>query len=297
MEKNAERWARRRKVVVEENFYRLRQIKTRNALADRAEQIGTDGTDAARDNVGRVSAIAICAINRGDIADGYVGNVCDIEHHYIHGNDADDGGEMAAHSYAAAIAKRTMNAVAIARREHRNVRVTLGHPGCIVADTFTRWNGADVDDASAKTHHRAKRELGFDFFAPFDGVDAGMIAVENGAGTHHVCPSFRARSDRGTVGEVQNAGVDAVGAQAIDGGVEAIQLFLRLAADGRVGKNFGRREVGEDTGEFKMFALGELTREAVGVGRLDAQAIHAGVDFQVNTRCVSCQALQRRLQK
>src|SRR5580700_7110060 len=122
--------------VAEENFCRLRQIKTWNALADRAEQIRTDGTDAARDDVGRVSTIAIGAINRGDIADGYVGNIGDIEHHYIHGDDADDGSEMAAHSHAAAIAKRTMNAVAIACGEHRDARRALGDPRGIVADAF-----------------------------------------------------------------------------------------------------------------------------------------------------------------
>src|SRR5579859_5038862 len=100
-----------------------------------------------------------------------------------------------------------------------------------------------------------------------------MVAVENRAGAHHVRPAFRARNDGGAVGEMHQAGIDAERAQAVERGVEAFFLFLRLPADGVVREHSRRREVGKNAGKLEMLALRKLAGETLDVARRDAEAV------------------------
>src|SRR5260370_25599106 len=87
----------------------------------RAEKIGGDGADAARDGVRGMNVFAVGAVDGDDVADFDAGDVRDIDHGYIHGDDADDGRKLAAHEHAAAaVTERAVNAVSIAAREHRD---------------------------------------------------------------------------------------------------------------------------------------------------------------------------------
>src|SRR5271166_2893800 len=109
-----------------------------------------------------------------------------------------------------------------------------------------------------------------------------MITVENRAGADHVGPGFRAGGDGGAVGDVQDAGIGAERAETINGGIKTVELLLGLMADGGGGENFGRGEMREGADEREALAPGELPGETVGVFREDAEAIHAGVNFELD---------------
>src|ERR1700745_1236435 len=101
-----------------------------------------------------------------------------------------------------------------------------------------------------------------------------MIAVQNHTGAHHVSPTLRARGNRGAVGHVHDASIDAELAQVFHRGEEALFLLARLLALRRWRECFRRSEVGHYAAETKMFAFCELAREAFDVAGGDAEAIH-----------------------
>src|SRR5207248_5371169 len=110
-----------------------------DALAYGAEQVGSDGADAARHAV-REKHIAtrVRAVESGDIADFHAFDVGHINHGHVHGDDAHDRRELAAHQYAAAIAERAVDAVAIAGGKHANEGRAFGDKGGVVADSIAR---------------------------------------------------------------------------------------------------------------------------------------------------------------
>jgi len=120
-----------------------------------------------------------------------------------------------------------------------------------------------------------------------------MIAVKNHAGAHHVSPTLRARSDGGAIGHVHDAGIDAELAQALQRGEKTLFLLARLLALRRRRERFGGSEVGHYAAEAKMFAFCELAGEAFHVAGGDAEAVHAGVDFQVEGNRFVRRALRR----
>ena len=86
--------------------------------------------------------VAVRAIDGGNVADGHVLDVGHVNHGDIHGDDAHDGRELAAHQHAAAIPERAMDAVAVARSQHTDQRRALRHKRGVVADSFARGNAA-----------------------------------------------------------------------------------------------------------------------------------------------------------
>src|SRR5262245_61509692 len=108
-----------------------------------------------------------------------------------------------------------------------------------------------------------------------------MVAVKNGARTHHIRPGFRARRDGGAVGEMDEPGGDAERAQPFNRSVKAFFLIAGLRSDGP-GEHLRRGKVSKNTLKFEAPAFFVLAGEAVDIGRRDAEPIHAGINFQVN---------------
>src|SRR6266436_6596706 len=274
-------------------------IDARDAGGYGAEEIGGDGADAAGDGVRWMHVFAVGTVDGDDIADFGVGDVGDIDHGYIHGDNADDGRELATHEHAAAaVTKRAVNAVAIAGGENRDHGRTLRSEFCSVAHTGTGGNAAQANDARAQAHHRLQRQAAFRFWALLRRVVAGMIAVKNDAGAHHISPTLRARGDGGAIGHVHDASVDTELAQSVERVVEALFLLESLLAFRRRRERFGGSEVRHYAAESQMFAFCELAREAFHIADGDAEAVHAGVDFQVEGsrfawRALRCGAIQR----
>ena len=192
-----------------------------------------------------------------------------------------------------------MDAVAIAGGQHANQGRALGDKRGVVADSFARGNAAQIDDFRAQAHHRLQRQQLLRLFALFRGIVAGMVAVQNRAGAHHVRPGFRARDNGCAVGKMHQAGIDAQRAQPVQCRVEALFLFAGLLANGGIHKNSRRREVGKSAGELQVLALAKLPRETLDIRGGDAQAIHSGVNFQVErgalaASAASCGAFEQR---
>src|SRR5690348_8730614 len=97
---------------------RSAEVNAFDALAYGAEQVGSDGADAARDAVGEKHLVAVRAVNRGHVADFHAFDVGHVNHGDVHGDNAHDGRELAAHQDVAAIAERAVDAVAVARGQH-----------------------------------------------------------------------------------------------------------------------------------------------------------------------------------
>src|SRR5208283_5478070 len=123
---------------------------------------------------------------------------------------------MAANGKLSTIAQRAMHPIVITRGNNRDPRGTLGNPTGVVAHAFTRSHRSDVNDARAQAHYRAQRKFGFVLSPPFGGIKAWMVAIENRAWPYHVCPGFRPCRDGRAVGEVDQAGLNAQGAEACD---------------------------------------------------------------------------------
>ena len=163
------------------------------------------------------------------------GNVGDVDHGDVHGDDSDDGGERAAEQDGATIAKRAVDAVAVASREDGDARGALGDERFVVADPGAGGDLANADDARAQAQHRFDREALFDLRAQVYGVVAGMIAIKDGAGADHVGPSFGTGGDGGAIGEMYDARIDAERTETIERGVETLFLLAGLFASARVG--------------------------------------------------------------
>src|SRR5215470_76853 len=88
--------------------------------ADCAEQIRSNGPDSACDAVGKHYIVSVGSVNCGDVADGSFRDIRDVDHRYVHGNDADNRRERSAYEDFAFVSERTMNAVAISGGENGN---------------------------------------------------------------------------------------------------------------------------------------------------------------------------------
>src|SRR5260370_2166196 len=253
-----------------------------DASGHRAEKIGGDGADAARDRVGGMHVFAVGAVDGDDIADFDAGDVGDIDNGHIHGDDSDDGRKFAAHEHAAAaVTERAVNAVAVAGREHGDYGRPRRYEFCAIANTGAGGNAAQAYDARAQAHHRLQRQAALGFGLLLRRIVAGMIAVKNYAGADHVSPTLRARSNGGAVGQMHDAGVDAESAQAIERGVEGSLLLEGLLALRRARAGFGGGEVRHEAPEPEVLAFRESAREAFHVAFGDTDAVHAGVHFQM----------------
>src|SRR6516225_6474689 len=91
------------KPVVKRSARSSRKIETRDAVADAGDKVGSHGADAASDDVCGVYMVAVGTIDSGDIADGGVGDVGDVEHAYVHRDNADDGRLVSANVHATVI--------------------------------------------------------------------------------------------------------------------------------------------------------------------------------------------------
>src|SRR5690242_17576551 len=259
----------------------LLEIDARNALAHGTKKIGSYRADAARDDIGRMYAIPVRAVNRDRIADFGARNIGHVDHRNVHGDNSNNGGKQSANQNAAAIAERTVNAVAVTGGEDGDARGTLGDESFVVADARPNGNVADIDDARAQAHHRLDGKKRLNFRAPLGGIVAGMIAVQNRAGTNHVGPGVGTRGDGGAVGEMHDAGIDPESTESIERGVKALFLLTGLLSRARAGKNLGRGEMREDPAQFQMLAFCELSGEAIHIAGSDSQAIHACVHLQM----------------
>src|ERR1700751_5840692 len=95
-------------------------IKPRNAGADGAEEIRGDSADATGDEVGGEKVIAVEAVDGGDISESDVRDIGDVSHGDVHGNDTDDGSEDTVDQNVTFVAKRAMDAIAVAGGENGN---------------------------------------------------------------------------------------------------------------------------------------------------------------------------------
>src|SRR5271170_6059283 len=83
---------------------------------------------------------------------------------------------------------------------------------------------------------------------------------------------------------MHDPGIDSEDAQSIQGVVKTFLLLTRLPPGHGIGENFRRSKMRHDPAKPKMFALGELPRETLDLIGRDAQAIHSGVNFQVERK-------------
>ena len=81
---------------------------------------------------------------------------------------------------------------------------------------------------------------------------------------------------------MNDAGIDAQCAQALDGPVQALHLLRRLAAGGRIRQNFRRGKVREYAIQLQMLAFCKLASEALNILRRNSQSVHACIHFQMN---------------
>ncbi len=79
-------------------------INAGDALADGAQEIGGDGTDAAGDQVRGMDKFSVGAVDGRGVADFHAGNFGDVNHGDVHGDNSNHGRENAANEDAAAIA-------------------------------------------------------------------------------------------------------------------------------------------------------------------------------------------------
>src|SRR6266436_1008459 len=193
-----------------------------------------------------------------------------------------------------------MNAVAVTSSKYRNKRRPLRNEFRSVAHARAGRDAAQTDNPRTQTHHRLQRQLPLRFRTPFRGIIARMIAVQDHAGAHHVSPAFRTRCNRGAIGHVYDASVDAQLAQALQGSEEALFLLARLLALWRRRECFRGSEMRHHSAKPKMFALCELPREAFHIAGGDAEAIHSRIEFQVKRNRLArrsfCRGTIQRLQ-
>jgi hypothetical protein len=86
-------WGRCRRIVAraEESG----QINSGDAGAYSTEEIRGNGSDAASDAICRENVIAVGAIDGGDVTERGVGDIGNVDHGDVHGDDADNGSENA----------------------------------------------------------------------------------------------------------------------------------------------------------------------------------------------------------
>ena len=70
-----------------------------------AQQAAQNAANAARDHVGGADMLAVTAVDRHSVAKLGIWHVSDINHSDVHGDDADNRRERAAHQHAAAISE------------------------------------------------------------------------------------------------------------------------------------------------------------------------------------------------
>src|SRR5277367_4545332 len=85
-----------------------------DARAHRTKQVGGHRADAPRDLASWVHMLAIDAVDGDEVAEIDAGDIGDIDHGHIHRDDANNGGELAAHQNETAVAQRTVHAVTVA---------------------------------------------------------------------------------------------------------------------------------------------------------------------------------------
>src|SRR6266404_9068465 len=102
------------------------QINSRNAGTDGAEQVGSDGADAAGEEICGKHMFSVRAVDGGYVSQCDLGHVCDVDHGDVHGDDADDGRENTAHQHTAFVAEGAMDAVAISGGKHGDSRCATG---------------------------------------------------------------------------------------------------------------------------------------------------------------------------
>src|ERR1700730_12768850 len=123
-----------------------------------------------------------------------------------------------------------MNTVTVSGRQDGDDGGPLWRKSCAIAYAGAGGNATQTDDARPQTHHWLQRQAALRLLALFRRIVAGMIAVENHAGAHHVSPAFRARGNGGAVGHVHDAGIDAEFAEVAKRGVKVFFLIQSLLA-------------------------------------------------------------------
>src|SRR5256885_6099635 len=258
----------------------LGNVKARHASSDRTKQIGSYGADSAGHAVREQGVLAGSAIDGDFVADGDARHVGRIDHRHVHGDDAHYWRDRSANKNVSFVAKRAMNAVAIAGGEQSNPGRPRRNELRIVSHALPSRNIAKTDDARAQTHDRFQRQLALRLFTQLRRIVAWMIAVQDRSGPDHVRPGLRTRSDRGAVREMYDAGIDAELFEPIQRGVEPFFLLARLAHGNRIQKYSRRSKMSEDAAQLQVLTFRKLRGEALGIIECDAQAVHAGVHFQ-----------------
>src|SRR5229473_2217353 len=219
---------------------------------------------------------------------------CEIEHGHIHGDDSDDRHELPAQQHAPAISQRTVNAVAVPRRQHADARRPLGHKRRVVTYSLALRNMAQADNPRTEAHHRLQRQPRFRFFAFFRRIVARMVAIENRSWPHHVRPRLRPRHDGRAVRQVHNSRINPQRAQPLERRVKTLFLFACLLANSGIRENFRGSKVRENPSKLQMFAFPQLPRKALHVAGCNPQPVHSRIDFQMERHALLATAARRR---
>src|SRR4029077_4010591 len=134
----------------------------------------------------------IDAVNGCDLADLDAGDIRGIDHGDVHRDDTDDGRELSADQYAAAVAQRAVDAVAVTCGEYSDHRRALSHELRAISDARACRNAPQADDARPQAHHWFQRQLFLGFLALLRWVVAWVISIQNHAGANHVGPCLGA---------------------------------------------------------------------------------------------------------
>ena len=206
----------------------LRNVEPWDACADGAQQIRSYSADAARYEVGGMNVLAVNAVYRANVTGLHPLNVSNVDHGYVHGDDSNDRGKLSANQNASLVAQGAVYPIGVACRKNPDHRWALGNKFAAVADAGTCGDVSQAHDAGAQAHDRLEREYALGLGALLDGIVAGVIAIQDDAGAHHVSPGFRPRGNGRAVGEMHYPEIDTQAAQAVQRDIEVFFLFPRL---------------------------------------------------------------------
>src|SRR5689334_13944120 len=180
----------------------LRNEEPWDACTNGAQQIRSYGADAASYEVRGMNVLAVNAVYRANVAGLHRLNVGNVDHGYVHGNDSDDWGKLSSDQNASLVAQGAVYPVGVASCKNADYRWALGNKFAAVADAGTCGDVSQAHDAGAQAHDRLERKGPFGLAALLDGIEAGVIAVQNDAWVHHVSPGFRPRCNGRAFGEM-----------------------------------------------------------------------------------------------
>jgi hypothetical protein len=128
----------------------LREVKAADATPERAEEIGSDGINLARD-VGNFNGIEFfLAVDGHDVADGGVRHLGGINGGKVHRDRSHDGYAPAAQKHGAIVRALPDDTIRVSRGNDGDARRALGNESRTVADGLARGNFTERYNSRAK---------------------------------------------------------------------------------------------------------------------------------------------------